>query len=503
MANTTGGDKIFTTPWTTDRMLKIPAAIPASSTTFYAGQAVGRNASGNMVQMDDTAKSEFLGILQDLVRTTVDTTDAVQTNGLLGDKMFMIEQPQLYTALIASAAAGDEGRKVFWLYNNQVSYTPGTNANFAGWVWFVRDSTHVTILPPWMSHVTAGGNKGQYTTAATGTVTLTKWDINKDILMPLTAGTTINLPAANSVGPGDSMTFINLSSNTSVPTLTAAGADTINGAATLAMSSVQYASLTLRSNGVSAWYSAAQNVSGTLGATTFSGNVGVSATLTVTDNVANSLAVGPNGATNPSFTVDTSTASAATGLNVKSAAAAAGLAVSVISSGTNENLTLDAKGSGTVTINGTATGAVALGANTTVAGTLTGTSTTRLGPDGRRQRRDQPGPEGRCVDRQRRHWPEHQGQRGRLRYRRGRHQLGHERKSQDRRQGVGHRHARQRLDRQRRHRPWRHDRPGRHTDVRRPHYLRPPGRHERPADLLRLWRPVDLGRGQGLSLPAL
>lgn len=69
-----------------------------------------------------------------------------------------------------------------------------------------------------------------------------------------------------------------------------------------------------------------------------------------TSSSANALAVGLAGTTNPAFNVDASTASSATGLNVKSAAAAAGVAVSVISSGSNENLTIAAKGSGTVTL---------------------------------------------------------------------------------------------------------------------------------------------------------
>lgn len=70
------------------------------------------------------------------------------------------------------------------------------------------------------------------------------------------------------------------------------------------------------------------------------------------------LTAGPNGATNPTLQVDGSTASAATGVKIVGAAAAGGVAASVISSGTNESLTLDAKGSGTITLNGTATGNV-------------------------------------------------------------------------------------------------------------------------------------------------
>ena len=76
----------------------------------------------------------------------------------------------------------------------------------------------------------------------------------------------------------------------------------------------------------------------------------VSGLWTITSASANALTAWPNWATNPSFNVDASTASAATGLNVKSAAAAWWLAVSVVSSWTNENLTIDAKWSWTITI---------------------------------------------------------------------------------------------------------------------------------------------------------
>lgn len=83
---------------------------------------------------------------------------------------------------------------------------------------------------------------------------------------------------------------------------------------------------------------------------------------TITSTSATSLVVGPNGTTNPVFTVDDSTASAATGLKVKGAAAAAGVALTVTTSGTNENLTIDAAGSGTISLNNvTGTGNVILG----------------------------------------------------------------------------------------------------------------------------------------------
>jgi hypothetical protein len=85
---------------------------------------------------------------------------------------------------------------------------------------------------------------------------------------------------------------------------------------------------------------------------------GSNQTLTLTNSQANALTVGRQGATNPVLNVDASTASVVTGLNLKGAAAAGGMALSVTSSGTNENLTIDAKGSGTVTLNATGTGSV-------------------------------------------------------------------------------------------------------------------------------------------------
>ena len=94
---------------------------------------------------------------------------------------------------------------------------------------------------------------------------------------------------------------------------------------------------------------------------------GVTGAATVTVASATALTVGANGATNPVVQVDSNTASVATGLKVTGAAAAAGLAVAVISSGTDENLTINAKGAGTVTINGTATGNTTIGSNLSVA----------------------------------------------------------------------------------------------------------------------------------------
>ncbi len=99
---------------------------------------------------------------------------------------------------------------------------------------------------------------------------------------------------------------------------------------------------------------------------------------TITASSDNALTVGVNGTTNPAFNVDTNATSAATGVKITSAAAASGVAVAVTSSGTDENITIDAKGSGTVTVNGTATGGITLARAVTLSSTLTGGATSDI-----------------------------------------------------------------------------------------------------------------------------
>lgn len=100
----------------------------------------------------------------------------------------------------------------------------------------------------------------------------------------------------------------------------------------------------------------------------------ISGTLTVTSASASALAVGRLGATTPAFQVDASAATQVIGIKVTGRAAlGAGAAIAVVG-GTNENLTIDAQGSGTIAIGATSTGAISLGRATSVAGAVTITS---------------------------------------------------------------------------------------------------------------------------------
>ncbi len=90
------------------------------------------------------------------------------------------------------------------------------------------------------------------------------------------------------------------------------------------------------------------------------GGSAVSALGVITSSSANALSVGRQGTTTPALNVTCNVSTCVTGINITARAAAAGVDLAVTSSGTDENLRIDAKGAGTVTINGTGTGAIIL-----------------------------------------------------------------------------------------------------------------------------------------------
>src|SRR3990167_1836303 len=82
--------------------------------------------------------------------------------------------------------------------------------------------------------------------------------------------------------------------------------------------------------------------------------------LTVTSAAAASLSVGRLGATTPAFVVDSSTGSQAAGLKITGAATGGTVAVVAIDSGAATNVTINAKGAGTIGIGSVLPGAVTI-----------------------------------------------------------------------------------------------------------------------------------------------
>jgi hypothetical protein len=92
---------------------------------------------------------------------------------------------------------------------------------------------------------------------------------------------------------------------------------------------------------------------------------------TITSASASALAVGLNGATNPAFVVNASTALQAAGLSVTGAVTGGTVAIAAIDSGSNTNITINAKGSGAIGIGNISTGAVTITPATTLSAALT------------------------------------------------------------------------------------------------------------------------------------
>ena len=111
-----------------------------------------------------------------------------------------------------------------------------------------------------------------------------------------------------------------------------------------------------------------ENATVTLPSTTTIGGSSVSALGVVTSASADAIAVGRQGATDPVFNVDSSTALQTDGVKITGGAAGDGVAVLGITSGTNAPMTIDAAGSGTIEVGTTSTGLVLLGENVTLGG---------------------------------------------------------------------------------------------------------------------------------------
>lgn len=166
--------------------------------------------------------------------------------------------------------------------------------------------------------------------------------------------TSANAIAVGANGSSNPVIKINCNTASQATGIEIVGAAQAGGVAVKAISSGTNEALTLDAKG-----SGTVTINGTAtGAITLARNTAVTGTATVTSTSASALTVGANGATNPVLQVDANTASVATGIKLTGAAAASGAAVAVISSGTNEPLSIDAKGSGTITLNGTGTGNV-------------------------------------------------------------------------------------------------------------------------------------------------
>lgn len=240
--------------------------------------------------------------------------------------------------------------------------------NPATHTWTAASGGSVTSIAGTANEITASSSTGAVTLSLPSALTFTgKTVTNGTFANPILTTPTLGVATATTINK------VTITAPASGSTLTIANGKTLTASNTLTLAGTDSTVLTFPSTSATiARTDAGQTFTGTnaFGSLTSADHV-------VTSASATAFAAGLAGTTNPAFSVDASTASSATGIKVKSAAAAGGVAVSVTSSGTNENLTVDAKGSGTITLGGTSTGGIVLSRSTTL-GTITGTANSCL-----------------------------------------------------------------------------------------------------------------------------
>lgn len=104
---------------------------------------------------------------------------------------------------------------------------------------------------------------------------------------------------------------------------------------------------------------------------TFVGTGAFSGAVTVTSTSASALTVGRQGATNPVLAVDAATSSVVTGVKITGAATGTAAAVVATGSAADEHMTINAKGAGTLKLQSVATGIFTVGLLATPALTVT------------------------------------------------------------------------------------------------------------------------------------
>lgn len=204
---------------------------------------------------------------------------------------------------------------------------------------------------------------------STGAVTITP-------ATNISAATTVTSTSASALtvgrqGATDPVLKIDASAATVVTGISITGAAAAGGVAIAAISSGANEALTINAKGTGTIGIGSVST----GAVTITPATNISAATTITSTSASALTVGRQGATDPVLKIDAATASVATGISITGAAAAGGVAIAAISSGANEALTINAKGSGTIGIGNVSTGAVTITPATNISAATTVTST--------------------------------------------------------------------------------------------------------------------------------
>lgn len=256
MANATS--KVSKAAYPDWKFWKRSSATLAAATRFYTRAMLGLTTGGYLAKMDDTQSLLFVGLVRGR------EGDPLLPAGTAADGTIDIdyECPERFELAISGIAVGDIGKKVYASDDKTgVLTNGGTYGNCIGTVEDITGVSGIAIVKPMYDGLAGNARLNvAKTLAATGAVTLTKWDLNKIILLPTTSARAVTLPAVADTQAGDRLTFIKTTSNAVIDTLTGAGAETIDGSNTLGTIDAQFDTAILVSTG-SVWVVLARDIS--------------------------------------------------------------------------------------------------------------------------------------------------------------------------------------------------------------------------------------------------
>lgn len=233
----------------TDEFIERGVETLAAETRFWPNAMLGVDTSGYLCKFDDTQAAIFFGVVtQDQGAPLLPASTAGD-----GTAKLRAQQPQRFELAVSGVAVTDIGKKVYAADDQTgVLTNGGTFSNFVGHVVDVV-ATGIALVEPCYDGVAANARYNvARTMAATGAQTLTKYDLNKVILLPNTGAYALTLPAVADTQAGDTLRFLKTTSNAAAVTLTGSGAETIDGSNTLATVDAQYDTAVLVSTGA-AW----------------------------------------------------------------------------------------------------------------------------------------------------------------------------------------------------------------------------------------------------------
>lgn len=248
MANATTKVKSSHTPWGDTREAY---PLPATDQTFYPMALVGLNTDGYEAKFDDTQSLIFAGVMGESHNRDLDGT------GSAGDDRMELLQPRKILVTFSSCAITDHGKIVYASDDQTGAFTGGTYANAIGWFDTVFQGSSgggitYSSTQGWVVPVYGGPRFLPNVTkslAATGTITLTRYDLWKTILINNSGTQTINLPAIAQTQAGDRLYFLKTTAAAAAATLDGNASENIDGSTTLATIDAQYDTATLVSTG--------------------------------------------------------------------------------------------------------------------------------------------------------------------------------------------------------------------------------------------------------------